>query len=116
MTAARRCKVLGKWRLTEADQWDSANLDLISAPDDYAGFLPELWRQPEFGNARRTSGLPRHKVLRPSRFLQISLSRPAQATAAAPPVIGAGSSRSPVWGENSTASDRSMPTLTGWPT
>ncbi|PWC56524.1 hypothetical protein [Azospirillum sp. TSO22-1] len=29
MTAARRCKVLGKWRLTEADQWDRAYLDLV---------------------------------------------------------------------------------------
>jgi len=29
MTAARRCKVLGKWRLTEADQWDRSYLDLV---------------------------------------------------------------------------------------
>lgn len=29
MTAARRCKVLGKWRLIEADQWDRAYLDLV---------------------------------------------------------------------------------------
>ncbi|MDW7554197.1 MULTISPECIES: hypothetical protein [Azospirillum] len=29
MTTARRCKVLGKWRLTEADQWDCANLNLV---------------------------------------------------------------------------------------
>ena len=29
MTAARRCKVFGKWRLTDADQWDRAYLDLV---------------------------------------------------------------------------------------
>lgn len=29
MTAARRCKVLGKWRFIEADQWDRAYLDLV---------------------------------------------------------------------------------------
>ena len=29
MTAVRRCKVLGKWRLTEADQWDCAYPDLV---------------------------------------------------------------------------------------
>ena len=28
MTAARRCKVLGQWRLTEADQWDRPYLDM----------------------------------------------------------------------------------------
>ena len=29
MTAAQRCKVFGKWRLSESDQWDSAYLDLV---------------------------------------------------------------------------------------
>lgn len=29
MPAARHCKVLGKWRLTAADQWDRAYLDLV---------------------------------------------------------------------------------------
>lgn len=29
MTAARRCKALGQWRLTEADPWDCAYLDPV---------------------------------------------------------------------------------------
>jgi len=29
MTARRPCAVLGKWRLTEADQWDRDYLDLV---------------------------------------------------------------------------------------
>ncbi len=29
MTARRPCKVLGKWRLTEADQWDREYLDML---------------------------------------------------------------------------------------
>ncbi|AWB08087.1 hypothetical protein A6A40_23910 (plasmid) [Azospirillum humicireducens] len=33
MTAARRCKALGKWRLTDADQWDRAYLDLVELAD-----------------------------------------------------------------------------------
>lgn len=31
MTARRPSALLGKWRLTEADQWDRAYLDLIEA-------------------------------------------------------------------------------------